>query len=109
MQQLDFQLPDEMLGRTGSGAVVDDEPFCLWTENVPAWNAWLAVQTQWRVGMAGATGLDYQGVRAALDEMGLDPEQRRSIFCSLQACERAALEAWDEQREQRQRRERQQR
>lgn len=70
----------------------------LWPDNVVAWNCWQNVQTQWRVGMGGATGLDYAGVRAYLDEADLGAE-RRGVFVGIQACERATLDVWAEQRE----------
>lgn len=55
-----------------------------------------AAQTQWRVGMAGATGLDYAGVEALgrLRGTPLDP----ATFQGLQVCEHAALGAMREQR-----------
>lgn len=71
----------------------------LWPDNLPAWGAWQAVQTQWRVGMGGATGLDYTGVRAWLDEQGSAGPERRELFAGIQACERATLEVWAEARE----------
>lgn len=74
------------------------DPVYLWPDNVCAWNHWQSVQTQWRVGMGGATGLDYAGVRAYLDEVDLG-EQRRDVFAGIQACERATLDVWSEQRE----------
>lgn len=57
------------------------------------------MQTQWRVGMAGATGLDYAGVRALFDEEGLAGDERREVFAGIRAAEAAALEVWAEQRE----------
>lgn len=71
----------------------------LWPDNVVAWNCWQGVQTQWRVGMGGATGLDYAGVRAFLDEQDLQRDERREVFAGIQACEWATLEVWAEQRE----------
>lgn len=49
------------------------------------------IQTQWRTGMSGATGLDYHGVGAAVQMMGktMTPE----LFSDLQLMERAALQA----------------
>ncbi len=59
--------------------------------------AWLAVQTQWRVGMSGPTGLDYAGVEAALRLSAVgDPAE---VFAGLRVCEAAALDAWRERRE----------
>lgn len=71
----------------------------LWPDNVRAWSCWQGVQTQWRVGMGGATGLDYAGVRAFLDEQQLAGDERRDVFAGIQACERATLDVWAEQRE----------
>ena len=71
----------------------------LWPDNLLAWRCWQGVQTQWRVGMGGATGLDYAGVRAFLDEQQLAGDERREVFAGIQACERATLEVWAEQRE----------
>ncbi len=72
----------------------------LWPDNVQAWACWVGVQTQWRTGMAGATGLDYAGVRAYLHEQpDIEREARPDIFRGIQAAERATLEVWADQRE----------
>lgn len=73
----------------------------LWPDNVQAWNCWQGCQTQWRVGMAGPTGLDYAGVRAYLDEQAIEggADGRRDIFRGIQAAEGATLEVWAERRE----------
>ncbi len=65
-----------------------------------AWNAWCALQTQWRVGMGGATGLDYTAVHAYLrGVLGLRGSELRDTFDGIQAAERAVLEVAAEQRE----------
>ena len=89
-----------MLAAQSSRAVVDDVVY-LWPCNVGAWHAWCAVQTQWRHGPAGPTGLDYTAVRAWLDEQGqpAGPE-RADTFTGICAAERATLDAWAEQRRQ---------
>lgn len=74
--------------------VVIDEPFHLWPEHTEAFRIWGAVQTQWRVGMAGATGLDYAGVDVLLRTLGLRAPERRERFLELQVMERAALREW---------------
>lgn len=71
----------------------------LWPDNVLAWRCWQGVQTQWRVGMGGATGLDYAGVRAYLQLQPLRGSERRDIFVGIQACESAVLDVWAQQRE----------
>ena len=61
------------------------------------------MQTQWRVGMSGATGLDYAGVRAWLDEMQLAGEvpadERAEIFACICAAERSTLDVRAARRE----------
>jgi hypothetical protein len=76
----------------------DETEFHLWPENVLAWRCWQALQTQWRVGMAGATGLDYAGVRAWLQDAGLTDAERTDVWPGIQACEHATLEVWAERR-----------
>lgn len=51
--------------------------------------------------MSGATGLDYTGVRAWLDENGFEhgSDRRRETFECIQAAERSTLDVWREQRE----------
>lgn len=70
----------------------------LWPCNERAWYHWREVQSQWRVGMAGGTGLDYAGVRAYLDECALPPDERRDAWAGIRACEAATLQAWSELR-----------
>jgi len=61
---------------------------------VAAWGVWCDVQTQWRYGgMGSATGLDYAGLRAHLDELGLCGDERRHIYNGIRAAEHATLEA----------------
>lgn len=67
----------------------------LWPCNVPTWGHWAQVQTQWRTGgMGGATGLDYAGVRAYMDEAGLQGEERKDTFAGIRAAERGTLDGW---------------
>jgi hypothetical protein len=71
----------------------------LWPCNVVSWACWQGVQTQWRVGPAGATGLDYAGVRAYLDEQLLERAARQDAFAGILACEAALLQVWQERRD----------
>lgn len=72
----------------------------LWPCNVPAWQAWCALQTQWRTGMGGATGLDYVAVIQYLRAVArLRGDALAEAFEILQGAERAVLELWAEQRE----------
>ncbi len=79
----------------------DGEVCHLWPENLLPWECWHAVQTQWRMGMGGATGLDYTAVLAYLkDGKGLPGKERREVFGLIQLCERETLKVWAEKREQ---------
>lgn len=68
-----------------------------------AWCLWLEVQTQWRVGMGGATGLDYAGVSALLQARGYRAGSRskslRTMLDDIRACEAGALAGWASKRE----------
>lgn len=87
-------------GAADSAARQDDAAaYHLWPCNVCVWRLWLGVQTQWRSGMAGRTGLDYAGVRVVVDRR-MPRRQRGEAFDALCSMERAALRAWGEQREQ---------
>jgi hypothetical protein len=68
-----------------------DEGFQVWPENWPALQAFLAVQTQWAIGMNGPTGLDYTRVRAGLELAGV--ETTPALFQKLRILESAALAA----------------
>jgi hypothetical protein len=64
----------------------------LWPEHGPALELFAALATQWRVGMSGATGLDYSAIAAVMDVHGIAPEDRRERFDELRIMEREALD-----------------
>jgi len=65
----------------------------VWPEHIAVLNLFNAVLTQWRVGMAGPTGLDCPAVLATLDRLleKLSEERRNEMFLDLQVMEREAL------------------
>lgn len=65
----------------------------LWPENAATWSLWARLQTQWRVGMAGATGLDYAAVWAVIDRC-LPRRRRDEAFQSIRAMEGEVLKVW---------------
>lgn len=79
----------------GQILAAQEEVVFLWPENLPIWNHWLALQTQWRTGAAGATGLDYAAVLAYLAFAEPARAARREAFTCLQAMERAVLCVWN--------------
>ncbi len=82
----------------GAGARDQGDVVWIWPENLPAWGFWLRVQTQWRVGFSGKSGLDYAGVRVAMDLLGIKRQDRGELFGWVQAMECAALGVWAERR-----------
>lgn len=65
----------------------------VWPENWDSVQFFVRLQTQWRIGMAGATGLDYAAVLALLRSMRLPRDRADEIFADVQVMERAALVA----------------
>lgn len=69
----------------------------LWPCNLPTWNIWQRLQTQWRTGpMGGRDGLDYAAVIRYLQEVvRLRPRHFQRVFAELQAMEFAAQDEYD--------------
>lgn len=59
-------------------------------ENIPVWNLWLLVQTQWRVGGIVLIGLDYAAVFRVAELHGL--QMTPQVFEGLQCLEYDTLE-----------------
>ncbi len=76
-----------------------NQPPYLWSCNVIAMHVFMAMQTQWRVGMAGATGLDYGVLPAVMDMMCVDMQERRRVFSKVRVVEAEFLAAWAKRRE----------
>lgn len=65
----------------------------VWPENWPAVDLFVRVGTQWRVGMGGASGLDYNVVWRMIDRLRLGAEQEDDLFEDIQHLEREAMKA----------------
>ena len=63
----------------------------IWPDNLLAVNTFIAISTQWRVGMNGPTGLDYNVLYKKLDRMNLDHAQYDDMEEDIRAMEDAAL------------------
>lgn len=74
----------------------DYKPFEVWPENWAAFNLFASLCTQWRVGPAGATGLDYMVLYRELDDLGLTGEERAHMKADIRELEAGALEAMHE-------------
>jgi hypothetical protein len=56
--------PQDVIDKIIPAAGPEEEPdFEVWEENWPAVEMWLRVCTQWRVGMNGPVGLDYNALQ----------------------------------------------
>ena len=67
-------------------------PVEVWPDNAPAVNLFIAMGTQWRVGMGGATGLDYNSLPGVMRLIGIGPGDRKEAFEDLRVLEGVALE-----------------
>jgi len=70
----------------------------LFPENEAPLQVFLSMQTQWRIGMNGATGLDYAALPAVLALCGVKRKRRADVFSALRVMEAEALSIWAEQR-----------
>lgn len=57
------------------------------------------MNTQWRVGMAGATGMDYAAMPVVMDMVGVEGANRPDVFASVQLMEQEALATMAENRD----------
>lgn len=85
-------LPVELLAEADGYADVEVYP-----DNWPALWLFRDLATQWRVGMGGATGLDYAALPAVMDLRGVPQAERAELFDCLQVLEAEALAAWREE------------
>ena len=75
----------------GFAAKKSEEEVELWPENEQAIKLFSVLSTQWRVGMNGPTGLDYNVLFHKMDRMGLDPDEYELLESDIQVIEREAL------------------
>ena len=64
----------------------------VWEANEQTLDVFLALQTQWRVGMAGPTGLDYNAIPLVMRAYRISRADWPEIFDGIRLMERAALE-----------------
>lgn len=67
------------------------DPVDIWPDNLAAFEIFSFLGTQWRVGMSGATGLDYNVVYRKMDRLSLAPEEYDALERDIQIMESAAL------------------
>lgn len=72
---------------------MSEPPPDIWADNVDAVNLFLSLATQWRVGAAGAVGLDYNVLYHKMDRMNLSRERYDALEDEIRVLEDAAIEA----------------
>lgn len=80
----DFKSDDE-----GSLGMVD---YAVWPENWPSYLVFSNMGTQWRVGMNGASGLDYNVLSEIWRRLKIPFNARDDIFQDIRLMESAALQ-----------------
>ena len=73
-----------------------EEDVLVWPENQRAYMLFAEIRTQWRVGMAGPTGLDYGVLFQKMDRMKLEPDEYNELENDIRTMEYAALETMAE-------------
>jgi hypothetical protein len=69
----------------------DEDCVFVWPENAKAFNLFAILQTQWRVGAAGPTGLDYCAMHDELNDLGVTGQERQWLKEDIRLMEAAAL------------------
>jgi hypothetical protein len=64
----------------------------VWPDNWPAFQLFSRMSTQWRVGMNGPIGLDYNVVFHEIERAGTTGEDYDDLLASIRTIEGAALE-----------------
>jgi len=67
-------------------------PVEIWPDNIIAVNVFVAMSTQWRTGVSGATGLDYGVLPHVMRLVGVGVKDRAAVFDEIRLMEDAALE-----------------
>ena len=70
----------------------------MWPENWVVFEMFCALQTQWSVGMVGATGLRYEAAYPLIDRAAKTKEEWSEMFEDLRVLEMAALKQMSENR-----------
>lgn len=64
----------------------------VWPDNLAAVNVFIAMSTQWRTGMNGATGMDYSALPEVMRMTGIPRRDWSELFEAIRVMEDAALE-----------------
>lgn len=77
-----------------------DNTIELWSTNVRSFSVFEAMGTQWRTGMSGPTGLDYQALPVVMKLAGIKkPKAQREVFSDIRVMEQEALKTMADNRD----------
>jgi hypothetical protein len=63
----------------------------VWPENWESFEIFSTLQTQWRSGFGGPTGLDYNTLYATMTLMNIDQKKQLDLLADIRVMEFAAL------------------
>jgi Phage related hypothetical protein (DUF1799) len=63
----------------------------IWPENYESYSVFMCMGTQWRTGMAGATGLDYSALNEVWNRLDVPLSRRDDVFQDIRVMENEAL------------------
>lgn len=72
-----------------------EDPVEVWPENWQAFTTFMTLSTQWLIGMAGPTGLNYVPLFTLMDRLGLQGDEWHEFLADVQVLEAAALKQID--------------
>lgn len=78
---------------------MDDTAAEVWPDNVAAVNVFIAMDTQWRTGFGGATGLDYNVLPSVFRLAGIPRKEWPDTFECVRVMEAEAMKVMGESRD----------
>lgn len=72
-------------------ADIPEEEYEVWPDNWPAFLLFEAMSTQWRVGMGGAAGLDYNALSPVASMLGMKRREIPEVFHDIRVMEAEAM------------------
>lgn len=72
-------------------ADIPEDEYDVWPDNWPAFLLFEAMSTQWRVGIGGATGLDYNALPPVASMLGMKRREIPEVFHDIRVMEAEAM------------------
>lgn len=72
-------------------ADIPEDEYDVWPDNWSAFLLFEAMSTQWRVGMGGATGLDYNALPPVASMLGMKRREIPEVFHDIRVMEAEAM------------------